>query len=84
MYKTLIKQYIKNIDENTVKKYLKENNFSISEKDFQILYPFLKNRWEEIYDGKETTFKELKQQINPRLFQELYQLYLETKQKYHI
>ncbi|MBE6147533.1 MAG: hypothetical protein E7168_04290 [Firmicutes bacterium] len=84
MYKTLIKQYIRNIDQDTVKKYLQENNYCVPEKEFEILYFFIKNRWEEIYDGKESTIQELKHLINPNLFDKLYKLYLETKQKYRI
>ena len=76
MYKNLLKQWIT--------PYLKMNQLYTSEEEANVLFRFLKEDWEGIYDGKEETFLRLKKEISPETYQKLYALYEEAKKKYHI
>ncbi len=84
MYKMLIKQWIPKIQKQDMENFLKKNNFPVSDEELDILYYYLKNRWEDVYEGKKSVFQELKAKLNPTLYQNLYQLYIETKQKLNL
>lgn len=82
MYKNLLRQWILNVQEEDFNRYLKINNLWKSEQEAKILYQFLKQDWENIYDGKEETFLRLKSQISTDTYQRLYTLYEQAKKKY--
>ncbi len=84
MYKNLLKQWITNIQKEEFIRYLKMNQLYTSEEEANVLFRFLKEDWEGIYDGKEETFLRLKKEISPETYQKLYTLYEEAKKKYHI
>ena len=82
MYKELIKNWIPNLTPTLIKEYGKKLNISLTESETIILYQFIMKNYSEILDGNEKSFKELKKQINPTLYQQLLLLYNEQKQKY--
>ena len=84
MYKNLLKQWIANIQKEDFIRYLKMNQLYTTEKEADVLYRFLKEDWEDIYDGKEETFLRIKKEVSGETYQKLYALYEEAKKKYHI
>ena len=84
MYKNLLKQWITNVQKEDFNRYLKMNGLWKSDQEADILYQFLKDNWENIYDGKKETFEQLKEKISNETYQKLYTLYEQAKKKYNI
>lgn len=82
MYKELIKKWIPNLTKENIIDYAKKINISLSDSDANTLYQFIMKNYSEILEGNETRFKELKQKINPNLYQQLLKLYEQNKAKY--
>ena len=82
MYKELIKKWIPNLTKENIIDYAKKINIPLSDSDANTLYQFIMKNYSEILEGNETSFKELKQKINPNLYQQLLNLYEKNKAKY--
>ena len=82
MYKELKKKWIPNLTKENIIDYAKKINISLSDSDANTLYQFIMKNYSEILEGNETSFKELKQKINPNLYQQLLKLYEQNKAKY--
>ena len=79
----LIKEYIKKLEIDDIKKFAKKKNISITDTDAIILYTYTKNHYQEILDGNDKlVIKELRDKLNSKTFKEVYKLYLEYKIKY--
>ena len=65
-----------------IKDYGENLNISLTDSETIILYQFIMKNYSEILEGNETSFKELKQKINPNLYQQLLKLYEQNKAKY--
>ncbi len=84
MYKAIIKQWIPKINKQDLITYLENNHIIASFQEIEILYLYLKTRWEDVYDGKNEIFQELQEKLSPELYRSLYTLYLEMKKKFGI
>lgn len=82
MYKELIKSWIPNLTQQMLIEYAKKINIYLTDHDANTLYQFIMKNYDEILEGDETSFKELKQKINPNLYQQLLKLYQQNKAKY--
>ena len=82
MYKELIKKWIPNLTPKMIKDYGEKINIKLTESETNILYQFIMKNYSEILEGNETSFNELKKQINPNLYKKLLILYQEQKNKY--
>ena len=82
MYKELIKNWIPKLNPKMIKDYGENLNISLTDSETIILYQFIMKNYSEILEGNETSFKELKQKINPNLYQQLLKLYEQNKAKY--
>lgn len=78
-----IKEYIKKLTVDDIKKFANKKNISISDSDALILYTYAKNHYEDALNGNdEQLIRELKEKLSPNVFKEAYKLYLEYKIKY--
>ena len=82
MYKELIKKWIPNLTPKMIKDYGEKVNIKLTESETNILYQFIMKNYSEILEGNETSFNELKKQINPNLYKKLLILYQEQNNKY--
>lgn len=82
MYKELIKNNINKLSPSIIKEYGKKVNIILNDSESNILYQFIMKNYSEILEGNEKSLEELKKKINPNLYQQLYILYQETKEKY--
>lgn len=82
MYKDFIKNNISNLSEELIKEYAKKVNIPITTSETHILYQFIMKNYSEILEGNETSFNELKKQINPNLYKQLLILYQQQQNKY--
>ena len=78
----LIIEYVKKLTIDDVKNFAKLKNINISDSDAIILYTYIKNHYQELLNNDSKIIKEIKDQINPDTFKEVYKLYLEYKIKY--
>ena len=78
----LIIEYIKKLTIDDVKNFAKLKNINISDSEAIILYTYIKNHYQELLNNDSKIIKEIKDQINPNTFKEVYKLYLEYKIKY--
>ena len=79
----LIKDYIKKLTIDDIKKFAKTKNINIRDTDAIILYTYAKNNYEEIINGNDQDIiKELRKKLSPNTFKEVYKLYLEYKVRY--
>ncbi len=82
MYKELIKNNIDKLSPSIIKEYGKKVNIILNDSESNILYQFIIKNYSEILEGNEKSLEELKKKINPNLYQQLYILYQEAKEKY--
>lgn len=82
MYKELIKNNIDKLSPPIIKEYGKKVNIILNDSESNILYQFIIKNYSEILEGNEKSLEELKKKINPNLYQQLYILYQEAKEKY--
>lgn len=78
----LIIEYIKKLSVEDIKNFAKLKNININDSDAIILYTYIKNHYQELLNNDSKIIKEIKDQINPNTFKEVYKLYLEYKIKY--
>ena len=84
MYKALIKQWIPKIRKQDLSSFLQSHHLTASSQEIDLLYLYLKTRWEEVYDEKPGIFQELQEKLSPALYLELYRLYQDLKKKLNI
>ncbi len=82
MYKNLLRQWIASIKEKDLETYLKNYQLWKSKEECQILYRYLKQDWEKIYEGDQKTFEKLKKEISQETYEKLLFLYQDAKKKY--
>ena len=79
----LIKEYIKNLTINDIKKFAIKKNINITDNDAIILFDYAKNYYQDILNGNDKDIiNELKNKLSPNVFKETYKIYLEYKIKY--
>lgn len=78
----LIIEYVKKLTINDIKNFAKLKNININDSDSIILYTYIKNHYQELLNNDSKIIKEIKDQLNPDTFKEVYKLYLEYKIKY--
>ena len=84
MYKALIKQWIPKIRKQDLISFLQSHHLIATSQEIDLLYLYLKTRWEEVYDEKPGIFQELQEKLSPALYLELYRLYQDLKKKLNI
>lgn len=81
----LIKNYINNLDKESVNKYLVRKNINLNEKELELIYYHLKNNWYTfLYEDANSIINNIKENIDNDNFLKLYELYIWAKEKYSI
>ena len=84
MYKALIKQWIPKIRKQDLSSFLQSHHLIATSQEIDLLYLYLKTRWEEVYDEKPGIFQELQEKLSPALYLELYRLYQDMKKRLNV
>lgn len=74
MYKTLIENYIKNLNYETLDKYINKNYPFVTKEEKQIIYSYIKNNWQEIYDEDKSILLEIKEKVSNKTYEEITKL----------
>ena len=83
MQEYLISEYIKKMTIDDILNFAKKKNIEISHSEAMILYTYAKKFYKEfINSNPNNIIKELKNELSPNTFKEVYKIYLEAKIKY--
>ena len=78
MKKEIIK-YIDNISKDDILYFCKKNNISISQKELDILYFYIKNKYDDFFNNPNYIFNEIKPLLSNDLFNKITKLYNKYK-----
>lgn len=62
--KNLIALYINNMTSDDIKNFLEKNNYSVDNDDIDTILFYIKNYWEQVFDGDTSIFEEIKTKIS--------------------
>ncbi len=79
MYKQLLKNYIDKLSKEDIIKYIENNNYSVSNKEIDTIYYYIKNYWEDFYNDKEEAWKKLKNDVSGNTYLEIMTLFQKYK-----
>ena len=65
-----------------LEKFAQKNHIEYSQYDLIIIYNFIKNNYNELLDGNIKKIENIKNKLNPNLYNALLNLYIDYKQKY--
>ena len=79
MYKQLLKNYIDKLSKEDIIKYIENNNYSVSNKEIDTIYYYIKNYWEDFCNDKEEVWKKLKNDVSGNTYLEIITLFQKYK-----
>ena len=82
IYKDLVSKYIERLTPNDIELYAKKNNINYTPSELNIIYSFIKDNYLELLNGNIKVFEKIRFNINPILYKQLLNLYIEYKEKY--
>ena len=82
IYKEIIRKYINTLTINDLKKYANKNNIKYTEDEAIIIYDFIKYNYNDLLNENIKVFESIRNKINPNLYKQLLNLYIDYKQKY--
>lgn len=74
MYRRLVANYIQKMNYADIKNYVLKNYPKVTEKEIQVIYRYIKNSWEEIYDEEEKVLEDLKKEVSASTYLEIMKL----------
>lgn len=84
MHKLIIENYIKQINKSDIYNFAVKNNITLSEKELDILYHYLKYNWQDLlYGNSRSVFSELESKFEKEKFlkiKELFDFYFDKYQ----
>ncbi len=82
MYELLIRDFINNMDEYTIKKFALKQGVELTEEETRTILIYLKNYWQVLYKGDpQEIFDEFKEKVRPIVYEKAMSLYQEAKKK---
>jgi len=74
MYKSLVENYIKKLSFSDLDHYISKNYPTVTMDEKRIVYYYLKNRWQDLYNEDEEVLKEVKEKVSNDTYQEILKL----------
>lgn len=74
MYKQLLKEYVSRLKKEDVIKYINNNDYEVTDKEIDVIYFYIKNYWEDIYNGDEEILKKIKNDVSDKTYLEVVKL----------
>ena len=79
MQKQILKSYIDKLKKEDIIKFIKNNNYQVSDMEINTIYFYIKNYWEELFDNSEEIWKKLQNDVSKNTYLELMKLYNKYK-----
>ena len=67
--------YIQNMTATDIKNYCLKNNFRVNDQDINTMLYYIKNYWEQVYEGDTSIFNEMKGKIDKNSYDIMISLY---------
>lgn len=77
----MIENFVKNMTISDLQQYCQKNKIEVSNKDLDTILYYIKNYWEQVYDGDTSIFDSMKNQLEPSSYATMISLY-NTYKKY--
>lgn len=74
MYKALVGNYVRSMSIDKLREYVNKNYRNVSDSDIKVIYKYIKNYWQEIYDEDKTILNNLKNEVSPTTYREIIKL----------
>ena len=74
MYKSLVGNYVRNMSIDKLREYVNKNYRNVSDSEIEVIYKYIKNYWQEIYDEDKTILNNLKNEVSPTTYREILKL----------
>lgn len=74
MYKSLVGNYVRNMSIDKLRDYVNKNYRNVSDSEIEVIYKYIKNYWQEIYDEDKTILNNLKNEVSPTTYREIIKL----------
>ena len=72
----IIQKYIEKLTKQDIINYTKKQNINLTQKEIDIIYYYIKNKYKDFLNGNhETILKELKQKVSPKTYKILEEYY---------
>ena len=82
MNKLIIINYIKRLTKNDIMNYCYNNNIPLTDEELDVIYYYIKNRYNEFLEGKQTELlEEIKYKIKSATYNKIIELYNKYKDK---
>ncbi len=82
MYESIISSYINKLTIEDISNYKNKVNITLSKDEEEVIYYFIKNNWQRIYQNDQEIWLSLKRKINEESYLKIRSLYIEMKKKY--
>ena len=77
--RNVIEKYIDRLTIDDVSNFIKRNNYQVTEDETIIIFKYIKNCWQDIFNGNTNVFDDLKKEVSPNTFLEIMKLYNKYK-----
>ena len=74
MYKALVGNYVRSMSIDKLREYVNKNYRNVSDSEIKVIYKYIKNYWQEIYDEDKTILNNLKNEVSPTTYREILKL----------
>lgn len=82
MNKLIIINYIKKLTKQDIYKYCVNNNIPINDEEVDVIYYYIKNRYNDFFEGHELELlEEIKYKVRSFTYNKILELYLKYKEK---
>lgn len=82
IYQELVRKYVEQLKPQDLEVFASKNNISYTKDELIVVYQFIKYHYNDLLDENIKVFEEIRDKINPNLYKQLLNLYIEYKQKY--
>ena len=70
----MLKDYVSKLKKEDMIKFIENNNYSVSNKEIDTIYFYIKNYWEELFEQNEGIWNQLKNDVSENTYLEIMKL----------
>ena len=74
MYKSLVGNYVKKMSIDKLREYVNKNYKGVSDNEIKVIYKYIKNYWQEIYDEDSSVLNNLKNEVSDSTYRKIIEL----------
>ena len=74
MYKSLVGNYVRNMSIDKLREYVNKNYRNVSDSEIEVIYKYIKNYWQEIYDEDSSVLNNLKNEVSDSTYRKIIKL----------